>query len=99
MRLRTAAHQTTTVGRVGLCKVNGCDWMNPCRAERFGTDYVKPEKRSDLRQQFRRERLKKDGFKTGLDLFDEVQLSSNHFLLLLHQFPCSSPSVIKGHTC
>ena len=51
---------------------------NACRAERFGTDYVQPEKRSDLRQQFRRERLKKDGFKTGLDLFDEVRPWSAH---------------------
>ena len=44
------------------------------RAERFGVDYVEPGKRKDLRLQFRKERNKREGFKTGLDLFDEVCL-------------------------
>ena len=42
------------------------------RAERFGTEYVDPSKRSDLRSEFRKQKFKKEGFKTGLDLFDEV---------------------------
>ena len=57
----------------GCCHAEVPGLAYPCRAERFGTEYMEPEKRSDLRQQFRRERLRKDGFKTGLDLFDEVQ--------------------------
>ena len=37
-----------------------------CRAERFGTQYVEPGKRQDLQLEFRKEKFKKDGFKTGL---------------------------------
>lgn len=31
-----------------------------------------PSKRSDLQMEFRKQKYKKEGFKTGLDLFDEV---------------------------
>ena len=43
-----------------------------CRAERFGTQYVEPGKRQDLQLAFRKEKLKKDGFKTGIDIYDGV---------------------------
>ena len=42
------------------------------RAERFGTTYVEPEKRQDMQLEYRLQKHKKEGFKTGLDLFDEV---------------------------
>ncbi|CAL8462820.1 g2354 [Coccomyxa elongata] len=45
------------------------------RAERFGTEYIDPSKRSDLRMEFRKQRFKKEGFKTGLDLFDEEEVA------------------------
>jgi len=44
------------------------------RAERFGTQFVEPGKRHDLQLAFRKEKLKKDGFKTGIDIYDEVSL-------------------------
>ncbi len=61
----------------------------PCshRAERFGTQFVEPGKRDDLRLAFRKEKLKKDGFKTGIDIYDEVRQWSVHHLL-------STPHVI-----
>ncbi|KAK9807015.1 hypothetical protein WJX72_010790 [[Myrmecia] bisecta] len=45
------------------------------RAERFGTEFVKPERRSDLRDESRKERLKRSGFKTGIDLFTEDEIA------------------------
>jgi hypothetical protein len=43
------------------------------RAERFNTDYVKPEKvKPELRMEVRKERLRRDGFATGIDLFTQV---------------------------
>ena len=51
------------------------------RAERFGTQFVEPGKREDLRLEFRKEKLKKDGFKTGIDIYDEVRQWSVHYLL------------------
>jgi hypothetical protein len=35
---------------------------------------VEPGKRKDLRMEFRKEKFKKEGFKTGMDLFDEVNI-------------------------
>lgn len=43
-----------------------------CRAERFGTQYLEPGKRQDLQLAFRKEKYKKDGFKTGIDIYDKV---------------------------
>jgi hypothetical protein len=50
------------------------DRVHACcaRAERFGVDYVDPSKRKDLRLEFRKERFQREGFTTGMDLFDEV---------------------------
>ncbi|CAK0784914.1 hypothetical protein CVIRNUC_008119 [Coccomyxa viridis] len=45
------------------------------RAERFGTQFVEPGKRDDLRLAFRKEKLKKDGFKTGIDIYDEAEMA------------------------
>ena len=48
----------------------------PRRAARFGTEYKEPERREDLRLEARRERHRKPGFKTGLDIFSAVGNSS-----------------------
>ena len=42
------------------------------RAEKFGTEYVDPSQRRDLRQEARKEKFARPGFATGIDLFTEV---------------------------
>ena len=42
---------------------------------------MEPGKREDLRLAFRKEKLKKDGFKTGIDIYDEVRRGSVQQLL------------------
>lgn len=44
-----------------------------CRAEKFGTAYVDPAQRKDLRLEARRERFTRQGFATGIDLFTEAR--------------------------
>ena len=56
-----------------------------CRAERFGTQFVEPGKRQDLRLAFRKEKFKKDGFKTGIDIYDEVATHKSHRQLCTFQ--------------
>lgn len=43
-----------------------------CRAERFGTNYKDPARLPRFSQEARRERFKREGFATGIDLFSEV---------------------------
>lgn len=48
----------------------------PCRAERFNTTYKEPARhRTDLIMDAKRERLRREGFKTGFDFFSEVSLA------------------------
>lgn len=42
------------------------------RAAKFGTDYRDPSKRRDLGLEAKKERLRRDGFITGIDFFSEV---------------------------
>lgn len=44
-----------------------------CRAERFGTDYKDPAELPKFTQQARLQRLRREGFATGIDLFSEVR--------------------------
>lgn len=44
------------------------------RAERFGTEYREPGKRSDLKEASKKERLQRPGFATGIDLFTKVNI-------------------------
>ncbi|EFN59407.1 hypothetical protein CHLNCDRAFT_137920 [Chlorella variabilis] len=43
------------------------------RAEKFGTEYVEPSRRRDLRLDARKERFTRPGFATGIDLFTEEE--------------------------
>ncbi|GAB4817936.1 hypothetical protein N2152v2_004982 [Parachlorella kessleri] len=43
------------------------------RAEKFGTEYVDPSQRQDLRQEVRKEKFARPGFATGIDLFTEEE--------------------------
>jgi hypothetical protein len=45
-----------------------------CRAEKFGTKFVDPARRKDLRLEARKEKFTRQGFATGIDLFAEVRL-------------------------
>lgn len=46
------------------------------RAERFGTTFVDPSKTSrKMAYEARKERMKHEGFVTGMDLFSEVSVS------------------------
>lgn len=46
------------------------------RAERFGTNYKDPAKLPKFAQEARKERFKREGFTTGIDLFSEVLMYS-----------------------
>lgn len=48
----------------------------PRRSEKFGTEYREPERRQDLRLDARKERFKREGFATGIDLFTSVRLAA-----------------------
>lgn len=43
------------------------------RAARFGVQFKDPTKRSDLFPEAKKERLKREGFATGIDFFSEVR--------------------------
>ncbi|PRW58378.1 splicing RNP complex component [Chlorella sorokiniana] len=43
------------------------------RAEKFGTEYVDPSQRRDMRLDARKERFNRPGFATGIDLFTEEE--------------------------
>ena len=45
----------------------------PRSAEKFGTEYVEPSRRRDLRLDARKERFTRPGFATGIDLFTEEE--------------------------
>ena len=57
---------------------------------------MEPGKRQDLRLAFRKEKLKKDGFKTGIDIYDEVCLScpssKDEPCSCMHFVPCNPSS-------
>jgi hypothetical protein len=47
-----------------------------CRAERFGTQYHDPAKLPKFAQEARKERFRREGFATGIDLFSEVRAAA-----------------------
>jgi hypothetical protein len=47
--------------------------ISVCRAERFGTQYHDPAKLPKFSQEARKERFRREGFATGIDLFSEVR--------------------------
>ena len=57
---------------------------------------MEPGKRQDLRLAFRKEKLKKDGFRTGIDIYDEVcyfcPTGINEPCSCMHFVPCNPPS-------
>ncbi len=48
------------------------------RAERFGVNFTEPGKRADMALEAKRERSKREGFKTGMDIFSQVGMRQLH---------------------
>lgn len=74
-RQATLTHQVPKVAQGGEYD---CMLSRLCafRAERFGTVYKEPARhRTDLIMEAKRERLRREGFKTGFDFFSEVRNS------------------------
>jgi hypothetical protein len=53
------------------------------RAEKFGTDYRDPAELPKFTQQARLQRMRREGFATGIDLFSEVCVFVFNLVLLL----------------
>ncbi|KAI3433577.1 hypothetical protein D9Q98_003388 [Chlorella vulgaris] len=56
-----------------LSKLDQERLKHKARAEKFGTEYVEPARRRDLRLDARKERFNRPGFATGIDLFTEEE--------------------------